>query len=174
MHHEVCLHRMCVDIIVFWYLVFSSAVPRPIWCRICQQHSDEPVMELGCHCRGELAKAHRSCIEQWFGNKGTNKCEVCQCVFFSLISFQCFRLKLSFWVVFGSLYAEVLNCEVILSLEWSHLWLSLVAFSFISTRLVMGWNSPWSLWQYLILSPGGIECIRMHITFAVVLQACGD
>ncbi|BBN18268.1 hypothetical protein MPTK1_8g01170 [Marchantia polymorpha subsp. ruderalis] len=47
-------------------------------CRICQQHSDEPVMELGCHCRGELAKAHRSCIEQWFGNKGTNKCEVCQ------------------------------------------------------------------------------------------------
>ncbi|KAL2609256.1 hypothetical protein R1flu_027829 [Riccia fluitans] len=47
-------------------------------CRICQQHSEEPVMELGCHCRGELAKAHRSCIEQWFGNKGTNKCEVCQ------------------------------------------------------------------------------------------------
>lgn len=47
-------------------------------CRICQQHTEEQLIELGCFCRGELAKAHRSCIEQWFSNKGTNKCEVCQ------------------------------------------------------------------------------------------------
>ncbi|XP_002971090.2 uncharacterized protein LOC9641836 [Selaginella moellendorffii] len=47
-------------------------------CRICQQHAEEPLIELGCHCRGELSRAHRSCIEQWFGNKGTNKCEICQ------------------------------------------------------------------------------------------------
>ncbi|MCO5599435.1 hypothetical protein L7F22_053539 [Adiantum nelumboides] len=47
-------------------------------CRICQLTADEPLIELGCHCRGELAKAHRSCIQQWFNNKGSNKCEVCR------------------------------------------------------------------------------------------------
>ncbi|CAM6091683.1 unnamed protein product [Calypogeia fissa] len=47
-------------------------------CRICQQHTEESLMELGCQCRGELAKAHLSCVNHWFGNKGTNKCEVCQ------------------------------------------------------------------------------------------------
>ena len=46
--------------------------------RICQQHSEEPLIELGCMCRGEMAKSHKSCIEMWFKNKGTNKCEVCQ------------------------------------------------------------------------------------------------
>ncbi|KAL3682386.1 hypothetical protein R1sor_000408 [Riccia sorocarpa] len=49
------------------------------FCRICQlQHSEEAVVELGCQCRGELALAHLRCMEQWFGNKGTNMCEVCQ------------------------------------------------------------------------------------------------
>ncbi|KAH9568559.1 hypothetical protein CY35_03G083800 [Sphagnum magellanicum] len=47
-------------------------------CRICQQHTEEQVIELGCSCRAELAKVHRSCIDQWFSNKGTNMCEVCQ------------------------------------------------------------------------------------------------
>ncbi|CAK9220271.1 unnamed protein product [Sphagnum troendelagicum] len=47
-------------------------------CRICQQHTEEQVIELGCFCRAELAKVHRSCIDQWFSNKGTNMCEVCQ------------------------------------------------------------------------------------------------
>eukprot|EP00249_Psilotum_nudum_P017231 c26223_g1_i1 orf=538-1635(-) len=47
-------------------------------CRICQQSSEEPLMELGCQCRGELSKAHHSCIEQWFNNKGSNQCEICQ------------------------------------------------------------------------------------------------
>lgn len=47
--------------------------------RICQQqHTEEPLIDLGCSCRGELAKAHRSCIDMWFKNKGSNKCEVCQ------------------------------------------------------------------------------------------------
>ena len=49
-----------------------------VFHRICQQPMDEPLIELGCHCRGELAKAHRTCIQQWFNNKGTNKCEVCR------------------------------------------------------------------------------------------------
>ncbi|XP_024385463.1 uncharacterized protein [Physcomitrium patens] len=48
------------------------------YCRICQQHTEEPLIDLGCSCRGEMAKSHKSCIEVWFKNKGTNKCEVCQ------------------------------------------------------------------------------------------------
>ncbi|KAJ7515180.1 hypothetical protein O6H91_22G003800 [Diphasiastrum complanatum] len=49
-------------------------------CRICQQNTEEPLLELGCQCRGELSKAHRFCIEHWFGNKGSNKCEICQSI----------------------------------------------------------------------------------------------
>ncbi|KAM5571405.1 hypothetical protein ABKV19_011817 [Rosa sericea] len=47
-------------------------------CRVCQQDKDEALIVLGCHCRGELAKAHRSCIDTWFQSKGSNKCEICQ------------------------------------------------------------------------------------------------
>lgn len=47
-------------------------------CRVCQQLSEEALIDLGCKCRGELAKAHRSCIEIWFRSKGSNKCEICQ------------------------------------------------------------------------------------------------
>ncbi|XP_077245554.1 uncharacterized protein LOC143885328 isoform X1 [Tasmannia lanceolata] len=47
-------------------------------CRVCQQQSEEPLMVLGCRCRGELAKAHRSCIDIWFRTRGSNKCEICQ------------------------------------------------------------------------------------------------
>ncbi|XP_010934045.1 uncharacterized protein [Elaeis guineensis] len=47
-------------------------------CRVCQQQTEEPLMDLGCTCRGELAQAHRSCIELWFRTRGSNKCEICQ------------------------------------------------------------------------------------------------
>ncbi|XP_074588549.1 uncharacterized protein LOC141844391 [Curcuma longa] len=48
-------------------------------CRVCQQHqTEEPLIDLGCGCRGELAKVHRTCIEIWFRTKGSNKCEICQ------------------------------------------------------------------------------------------------
>ncbi|KAL2653969.1 hypothetical protein R1flu_022097 [Riccia fluitans] len=47
-------------------------------CRICQLHSEEALVVLGCHCRGELAKAHETCMERWFGSKGTNNCEICR------------------------------------------------------------------------------------------------
>lgn len=47
-------------------------------CRVCQQEKEEELIDLGCHCRGELAKAHRSCIDTWFRTKGSNKCEICQ------------------------------------------------------------------------------------------------
>ncbi|XP_074577601.1 uncharacterized protein LOC141834043 [Curcuma longa] len=45
---------------------------------VCQQQAEEPLIDLGCRCRGELAKAHRSCIDIWFHTKGSNKCEICQ------------------------------------------------------------------------------------------------
>ncbi|XP_078445914.1 uncharacterized protein LOC144714960 [Wolffia australiana] len=47
-------------------------------CRVCQDLSDEPLIELGCKCRGELSKAHKSCMETWFESRGSNKCEICQ------------------------------------------------------------------------------------------------
>ncbi|MQM23289.1 hypothetical protein Taro_056352, partial [Colocasia esculenta] len=46
--------------------------------RVCQEETDEPLVDLGCSCRGELAKAHLSCIEIWFRTRGSNKCEICQ------------------------------------------------------------------------------------------------
>lgn len=66
----------------------TAAIPRTVsaistdsnaeWCRICLQQTEESLVELGCECRGELAKAHRSCIGLWFNTKGSNKCEICQ------------------------------------------------------------------------------------------------
>uniref|UniRef100_A0ACD5TNX3 Uncharacterized protein n=1 Tax=Avena sativa TaxID=4498 RepID=A0ACD5TNX3_AVESA len=47
-------------------------------CRVCQQKSEEPLVELGCRCRGDLSKAHRTCIDVWFRTRGSNKCEICQ------------------------------------------------------------------------------------------------
>ncbi|XP_062200420.1 uncharacterized protein LOC133903086 isoform X1 [Phragmites australis] len=47
-------------------------------CRICQQKTEEPLVDLGCRCRGDLAKAHRTCIDIWFRTRGSNKCEICQ------------------------------------------------------------------------------------------------
>ncbi|KAG2680595.1 hypothetical protein I3760_11G105700 [Carya illinoinensis] len=47
-------------------------------CRVCQQEKEEILIDLGCHCRGGLAKAHRSCIDTWFCTRGSNKCEICQ------------------------------------------------------------------------------------------------
>ncbi|KAF6156737.1 hypothetical protein GIB67_033206 [Kingdonia uniflora] len=47
-------------------------------CRVCQQQEGEDLIDLGCKCRGGLAKVHRSCIDTWFRTKGSNKCEICQ------------------------------------------------------------------------------------------------
>ncbi|KAF5180673.1 E3 ubiquitin-protein ligase march2-like isoform x1 [Thalictrum thalictroides] len=48
------------------------------YCRVCQQQAEEALIDLGCQCRGGLAKAHRSCIDTWFRTRGSNKCEICQ------------------------------------------------------------------------------------------------
>ncbi|KAL5719237.1 hypothetical protein ACHQM5_012042 [Ranunculus cassubicifolius] len=50
----------------------------PDQCRVCQHPAEEALIDLGCHCRGGLAKAHRSCIDTWFLTRGSNKCEICQ------------------------------------------------------------------------------------------------
>ncbi|KAL9690762.1 hypothetical protein QQ045_011170 [Rhodiola kirilowii] len=47
-------------------------------CRVCQQDKDENLISLGCQCRGELGKTHRSCIDTWFRTKGSNTCEICR------------------------------------------------------------------------------------------------
>lgn len=47
-------------------------------CRVCQQQTEEPLIDLGCGCRGELSKAHKSCIMKWFCTRGSNECEICQ------------------------------------------------------------------------------------------------
>lgn len=49
-------------------------------CRVCQQDKEEDLIDLGCLCRGGLAKAHRSCIDTWFRTRGSNKCEICRAV----------------------------------------------------------------------------------------------
>ncbi|KAM7525980.1 hypothetical protein LguiA_015882 [Lonicera macranthoides] len=47
-------------------------------CRVCQQEKEEDLIDLGCQCRGGLAKAHKSCIDTWFRTRGSNRCEICQ------------------------------------------------------------------------------------------------
>ncbi|KAL0296442.1 UNVERIFIED_CONTAM: hypothetical protein Sradi_6696300 [Sesamum radiatum] len=47
-------------------------------CRVCQEETEEVLINLGCQCRGGLAKAHQSCIIKWFNTRGSNKCEICQ------------------------------------------------------------------------------------------------
>ncbi|KAK9274767.1 hypothetical protein L1049_022019 [Liquidambar formosana] len=47
-------------------------------CRVCQEEKEEDLIDLGCQCRGGLAKAHRSCIDIWFRTRGSNRCEICQ------------------------------------------------------------------------------------------------
>lgn len=57
----------------------SRTPSSPAQCRVCQEEKDEVLIDLGCHCRGGLAKAHRSCIEAWFRTKGSsNICEICE------------------------------------------------------------------------------------------------
>ncbi|KAH7549961.1 hypothetical protein ACOSP7_025014 [Xanthoceras sorbifolium] len=52
-------------------------------CRICQlgleSNSQEfqPLIELGCFCKGDLGAAHRKCAETWFKIKGNMTCEIC-------------------------------------------------------------------------------------------------
>lgn len=57
---------------------FSRSGSSHEQCRVCQEEKEEDLIDLGCQCRGGIAKAHRSCIEAWFRTRGSNKCEICQ------------------------------------------------------------------------------------------------
>ncbi|MBA0824776.1 hypothetical protein Goarm_021421 [Gossypium armourianum] len=59
---------------------FSRTTSAHEQCRVCQQEKEEGLIDLGCQCKGGLAKAHQSCIVTWFHTKGSNKCEICQVV----------------------------------------------------------------------------------------------
>ncbi|GMJ00488.1 hypothetical protein HRI_003718000 [Hibiscus trionum] len=59
---------------------FSRNTSSDVECRVCQQEKEEGLIDLGCQCKGGIAKAHRSCIDTWFRTKGSNKCEICQAV----------------------------------------------------------------------------------------------
>ncbi|KAL3685877.1 hypothetical protein R1sor_003899 [Riccia sorocarpa] len=49
------------------------------FCRICLLQTEEVVVELGCHCRGELAVAHQICMEQWFRGSHCSATNNCKC-----------------------------------------------------------------------------------------------
>ncbi|KAL6566230.1 hypothetical protein OROGR_001845 [Orobanche gracilis] len=40
---------------------------------VCQEENEEVLINLGCRCRGGLAKAHQSCLIKWFNSRGSNK-----------------------------------------------------------------------------------------------------
>uniref|UniRef100_A0A7N0VAW0 RING-CH-type domain-containing protein n=2 Tax=Kalanchoe fedtschenkoi TaxID=63787 RepID=A0A7N0VAW0_KALFE len=49
-------------------------------CRICMVELGEgaETFKMECHCRGELALAHKECLVKWFSMKGNKVCEVCK------------------------------------------------------------------------------------------------
>ncbi|CAN6578744.1 unnamed protein product [Malus baccata var. baccata] len=67
-------------------------------CRVCQQEKDEVLIDLGCQCRGGLAKSHRSCIDTWFRSRGSNKCEICQGVAANVPPPEAQPTQASYWV----------------------------------------------------------------------------
>nr|GEX81088.1 RING/U-box superfamily protein [Tanacetum cinerariifolium] len=49
-------------------------------CRICMDELQEvaqDTLKLECHCRGELALAHKKCAVKWFSDRGNMICEIC-------------------------------------------------------------------------------------------------
>ncbi|KAF2564773.1 hypothetical protein F2Q70_00018948 [Brassica cretica] len=40
-------------------------------------HHQDPLLELGCSCKNELALVHYACALKWFLNHGSTVCEIC-------------------------------------------------------------------------------------------------
>ncbi|AQK65031.1 RING/U-box superfamily protein [Zea mays] len=95
--------------------------------RVCQQKTEEPLVDLGCRCRGDLAKAHRTCIDFWFRTRGSNKCEICQ-----LLSISPLQKRNQVYVYYFALYI----------------------FRSILDHLENGWFSP--LWVAFAILIGGL------------------
>ncbi|KAF3785040.1 E3 ubiquitin-protein ligase [Nymphaea thermarum] len=77
-------------------------------CRVCHEQSEEAIVELGCSCRGELAKAHRSCIQTWFCTKGSNKCEICH----QVIGCGQWNQHLEYLILEAQIVAGYVSCPV--------------------------------------------------------------
>ncbi|KAI6706924.1 hypothetical protein NL676_009886 [Syzygium grande] len=77
---------------------FSRSGSSHEQCRVCQEEKEEDLIDLGCHCRGGIAKAHRSCIEAWFRTRGSNKCEICQQAAANVPPPESHSTQPSFWV----------------------------------------------------------------------------
>mmetsp|Transcript_25049 Transcript_25049/g.41935 ORF Transcript_25049/g.41935 Transcript_25049/m.41935 type:complete len:842 (-) Transcript_25049:186-2711(-) len=56
-----------------------SSKPSTPSCRICfGDHTDgEPLIPLGCACKGDLARVHEECLMRWFDTSGKKYCELC-------------------------------------------------------------------------------------------------
>ncbi|KAK8658317.1 hypothetical protein V6N13_036525 [Hibiscus sabdariffa] len=82
---------------------------------------------------GGIAKAHRSCIDNWFRTKGSNKCEICQAVAVNVsapkshpsTSYRVWRVDPSFtlwgcfsplWVAFSILIGDLM-LDVLISIN---------------------------------------------------------
>ncbi|KAF8028085.1 hypothetical protein BT93_E0870 [Corymbia citriodora subsp. variegata] len=77
---------------------FSRSGSSHEQCRVCQEEKEEDLIDLGCQCRGGIAKAHRSCIEAWFRCRGSNKCEICQQAAANVPPPESHSTQSSFWV----------------------------------------------------------------------------
>ncbi|KAJ6376676.1 hypothetical protein OIU76_025766 [Salix suchowensis] len=67
-------------------------------CRVCQQEKEEALIDLGCKCKGGLAKSHRTCIDTWFSTRGSNKCEICQAVAENVSPPESQPIQANYWV----------------------------------------------------------------------------
>ncbi|EPS64307.1 hypothetical protein M569_10476, partial [Genlisea aurea] len=120
-------------------------------CRVCQDDGEEALINLGCSCRGGLAKAHHSCIVKWFKTRGSNKCEICQQIAANVV-FPISRSSYWTWRI-----DPVLRSPEITMRCFSPLW---VAFSILIGGLVL---------DILISVVLGVSALPINIIIGVIV-----
>lgn len=130
-------------------------------CRVCQQQAEEVLIDLGCQCRGGLAKAHLSCIHTWFLIKGSNKCEICQqiAINISLPESEPSTVPRNYWVwrVHPSFRGSVAEPEAERERLYSPLW---VAFSILVCGLLL---------DVLISISLGVSALPVNIIIGILV-----
>ncbi|KAK6262622.1 hypothetical protein QUC31_008438 [Theobroma cacao] len=136
---------------------FSRTTSCHEQCRVCQQEKEEVLIDLGCQCKGGLAKAHRSCIDTWFHTKGSNKCEICQAVAVNVSAPESQPSHLIVMPAFG--------CQMFFMVQASS-WLWRVDPSFAPQERERGCFSP--LWvAFSILIGGLLLDVLISVTLGV-------